>query len=287
MDITAALKYQSETAEGTGMILSASGLVLTNNHVIDGATQVKAALVGNPARTYSARVIGYDSSADVALLQLTGAADLPTVSFGNSDQVSVGAQVLALDLPGSGPWHAGSCPATVAALAARTATRTRRLIESLRVAGRSSLSNNRAVPAMNRFRGSVFAAALVIALAVPAARAPTSPDLPSILISRQLAEQEHLSAGDTVTQLQHIGHIETSKAESDLYAPLAGTLMAFNRDLLKDPSAINVDKYGAGWLFEMEGATDLLRDVAGYHEYLAANWEKTQRLIKGKINTED
>ena len=42
VDITAALKYQSETAEGTGMILSASGLVLTNNHVIDGATEVRA-----------------------------------------------------------------------------------------------------------------------------------------------------------------------------------------------------------------------------------------------------
>jgi S1-C subfamily serine protease len=103
VDITAALKYQSETAEGTGMILTASGLVLTNNHVIDGATEVKASLAGNAAKTYSAQVLGYDSSADVALLQLTGASGLPTVSFGNSAQVSVGTQVLALgDAEGRG-----------------------------------------------------------------------------------------------------------------------------------------------------------------------------------------
>jgi glycine cleavage system H protein len=96
-----------------------------------------------------------------------------------------------------------------------------------------------------------------------------------------------VNAGDTVQQLQHIGHIETSKAVADLFAPLAGTIVEFNRALLKDPSAINVDKYGAGWLFEMTGDASVTRDVQEYHAYLAANWEKTQRLIKGKINVED
>src|SRR3974377_1630710 len=47
-----------------------------------------------------------------------------------------------------------------------------------------------------------------------------------------------ISAGDPVTLLQEIGHIETSKAESDLFAPLNGTLHAFNQALLDDPSAI-------------------------------------------------
>jgi glycine cleavage system H protein len=96
-----------------------------------------------------------------------------------------------------------------------------------------------------------------------------------------------ISAGDEVRPLQHIGHIETSKAESDLFTPLGGTLLAFNQELLKDPSAINVDKYGAGWLFEMAGDTSGLRNVVEYRQFLADNWEKTQRLIKGKINTED
>jgi glycine cleavage system H protein len=96
-----------------------------------------------------------------------------------------------------------------------------------------------------------------------------------------------VNAGDTVQQLQHIGHIETSKAVADLFAPMAGTIAEFNRDLLKDPSAINVDKYGAGWLFEMTGDAGVIRDVNEYHAFLTANWDKTQQLIKGKINTED
>jgi S1-C subfamily serine protease len=96
VDITSMLTYASETAEGTGMILSASGLVLTNNHVIDGATEVKVKLADNGRRSYTARVLGYDRTHDVALLQLTGASGLPTISFGNSSQVRVGIPVLAL-----------------------------------------------------------------------------------------------------------------------------------------------------------------------------------------------
>src|SRR5262245_51857834 len=55
-----------------------------------------------------------------------------------------------------------------------------------------------------------------------------------------------LSAGDAVKLGQQIGHIETSKAVSDLFAPLSGTLAVFNQELLNDPSAINVDNHGAG-----------------------------------------
>jgi S1-C subfamily serine protease len=96
VDITSTLTYASETAEGTGMILSPSGLVLTNNHVIDGSTEVKVLLADNANRSYTARVVGYDSTDDVALLQLIGASGLATVSFGNSSQVRVGIPVLAL-----------------------------------------------------------------------------------------------------------------------------------------------------------------------------------------------
>jgi len=96
-----------------------------------------------------------------------------------------------------------------------------------------------------------------------------------------------VSAGDRVELLQQIGHIETSKAVSDLFAPAAGVLAAFNAALLDDPSGINVDGYGAGWLFEMGAAPEGLLTAAEYHQFLADNWEKTQRMIKGKINTED
>src|SRR5437588_11326409 len=62
-----------------------------------------------------------------------------------------------------------------------------------------------------------------------------------------------VNAGDAVQKAQQIGHIETSKAVADLFAPVAGTVAAFNRELLKDPSPINLSNYGEGWLFEMEG----------------------------------
>jgi glycine cleavage system H protein len=96
-----------------------------------------------------------------------------------------------------------------------------------------------------------------------------------------------VTGGDTVQHLQQIGHIETSKAVADLFAPIAGTVVEFNRDLLKDPTPINLDMYGAGWLFDLEGDAGITIGVSEYHQFLEANWEKTQRLIKGKINIED
>jgi S1-C subfamily serine protease len=99
VDITSTLKYNGETAEGTGMIISSSGLVLTNNHVIDGATTVNVRLAHpgpGSAETYTAQVVGYDATDDVALLRLQGAAGLPAETFGNSSQVTLGTPVLAL-----------------------------------------------------------------------------------------------------------------------------------------------------------------------------------------------
>ena len=96
----------------------------------------------------------------------------------------------------------------------------------------------------------------------------------------------HLSDGDMVTLSQGIGHIETSKAVADLFAPMAGVVSAFNPELLDDPSGINVDGYQA-WLFEMAGDATPLLDVVQYYQFLDENWEKTQRHIKGKINTEE
>ncbi len=97
----------------------------------------------------------------------------------------------------------------------------------------------------------------------------------------------HVSPGDRVRLLQEIGHIETSKAVSDLFSPMAGVLVEFNQELLKDPSGINVDGYGGGWLFEMDGDGAGTLTVQEYHDHLTANWEKTQAMIKGKMNLED
>lgn len=92
-----------------------------------------------------------------------------------------------------------------------------------------------------------------------------------------------VSPGDSVALKQKIGHIETSKAMSDLFAPMAGTLVRFNADVLNDPSAINVDMYGTGWLFEMTGPDSETMSVQEYYNFLEAGWEKTQNMLKGHM----
>lgn len=82
-------------AAATGMVLSSSGVVLTNNHVIDGATSIRATDIGNH-KTYSVRVVGYDYTSDTAVLQLEGARGLAAVSIGNSSVVRDGDQVVAI-----------------------------------------------------------------------------------------------------------------------------------------------------------------------------------------------
>jgi S1-C subfamily serine protease len=95
VDINSTFTYQSSEGAGTGIVLSSNGEILTNNHVIDGATKITATDVGN-GKTYTATVVGYDPSHDIAVLQLQGASGLQTASLGNSSDVAVGASVVAL-----------------------------------------------------------------------------------------------------------------------------------------------------------------------------------------------
>lgn len=93
--------------------------------------------------------------------------------------------------------------------------------------------------------------------------------------------------GTPVRLRQEIGFIESSKAQSELYAPLAGEVTGFNQELLNDPSGINADGYGTGWLFEMAADVSGTMDAAAYHVHLTANWEQTQRLLKKQVHLED
>ncbi|HVW90201.1 MAG TPA: trypsin-like peptidase domain-containing protein [Gaiellaceae bacterium] len=89
------LGYQDGEAAGTGMVLTSSGEILTNNHVIRGATTIKIVVPGL-RHIYAARVVGYDVTDDVAVLQATGATNLKTVTVGNSGAVKVGQTVTAV-----------------------------------------------------------------------------------------------------------------------------------------------------------------------------------------------
>lgn len=82
-------------AAGTGMVLTSSGEVLTNNHVIRGASTIRIVVPGT-GRSYAATVVGYDVSDDVAVLKARGASNLKTLSFASSKTVTVGQSVRAL-----------------------------------------------------------------------------------------------------------------------------------------------------------------------------------------------
>ena len=88
---------------GTGMILTPDGDVLTNAHVVAGASRIQVKLATSD-RTYNATLVGSDAAADLALLRLQDASDLPTVTLGRSAELQVGDQVVAignaLALPG-------------------------------------------------------------------------------------------------------------------------------------------------------------------------------------------
>ena len=93
--INVTLGYQNLQAAGTGKVLTSNGEILTNNHVISGATQISVTDVGNN-RTYTASVVGYDAAEDMAVLQLQNASALATVQIGSSAKTAVGDQVTAI-----------------------------------------------------------------------------------------------------------------------------------------------------------------------------------------------
>src|SRR5215216_884776 len=88
--------------------------------------------------------------------------------------------------------------------------------------------------------------------------------------------------GFPIANRQEIGQIESSKAVSGLYSPGAGEIVQFNEAVLSDPSLINADGYGEGWLFDFRTCeTGMSPDE--YVEHLAAAWEVAQRTIKKQM----
>lgn len=93
--INTTLGYQNAAAAGTGMVLTSDGLVLTNNHVIEGSTAIQVT-IESTGETYTATVLGTDATHDVALLQLQGASGLSTVTLDNDNGVVEGDAVTAV-----------------------------------------------------------------------------------------------------------------------------------------------------------------------------------------------
>ncbi|BBX98810.1 serine protease PepA [Mycobacterium lacus] len=113
VNINTRLGYNNAVGAGTGIVIDPNGVVLTNNHVISGATDISAFSVGD-GRTYGVDVVGYDRTQDVAVLQLRGAGGLPTAAIGGG--VSIGEPIVALGNTGGAGGTPRAVPGRVVAL---------------------------------------------------------------------------------------------------------------------------------------------------------------------------
>ena len=114
VDVTTVIDYGQTEAAGTGVVLTSNGEILTNNHVVDGATKITATVVST-GRSYPATVVGTDAGDDVAVLQLSGASGLDTAKL-SSDDVSVGDEVTAVGNAGGTGGTPTAAEGTVTAL---------------------------------------------------------------------------------------------------------------------------------------------------------------------------
>jgi serine protease Do len=90
------MQQPDQRASGSGVIVSADGYIVTNNHVVDGASEVSVTL--NDRKNYTANVIGTDANTDLALIKIDGH-NLPVMPMGNSDDARLGQWVLAVGYP--------------------------------------------------------------------------------------------------------------------------------------------------------------------------------------------
>ncbi|MFG3699925.1 trypsin-like peptidase domain-containing protein [Micromonospora sp. NPDC047620] len=89
----------TDSGEGSGVILTADGYVLTNNHVVASAGRDSVRVVFADGKTVQARIVGTDPKTDLAVVEAAGVSDLKPATFGDSDAMQVGDQVLALGSP--------------------------------------------------------------------------------------------------------------------------------------------------------------------------------------------
>lgn len=88
---------RSQVGTGSGVIISPDGMIITNNHVIDGAQEISITLNNN--KTYEAELLGTDPKSDIALLKIEADEDLPHTTFADSDNTKIGEWVLAVGNP--------------------------------------------------------------------------------------------------------------------------------------------------------------------------------------------
>jgi S1-C subfamily serine protease len=205
VDIVSTLDYGAGEAAGTGVVLTSTGEVLTNNHVIDGATSIKVTDIGH-GQTYTATVVGYDESADIAVLKLQGASGLDTASIASSG-AAVGESVVALGNAGGVGGPPSAAAGTITALdqsitAADDATGTAEQLSGL-------VESNADVQAGDSGGPLVNTSGQVIAMDTAASsgsqfQTSTGTQSYSIPIAEALQIARHIEAGDGSSTI-HLG----------------------------------------------------------------------------------
>ncbi|MCI0159248.1 S1C family serine protease [Leifsonia shinshuensis] len=115
VDITSQLTYAQAESAGTGLVLTSSGEILTNNHVVEGATSISVTVVSTGAQ-YTATVVGTDATDDIAVLQLGNASGLSTATLDTASDASVGEAVTGVGNAGGAGGTPSASPGAITAL---------------------------------------------------------------------------------------------------------------------------------------------------------------------------
>ncbi|MFE4467390.1 S1C family serine protease [Leifsonia sp. NPDC056824] len=115
VDITSQLTYAQAESAGTGLVLTSDGEILTNNHVVEDATSINVTVVATGAQ-YTAKVVGTDTTDDIAVLQLSNASGLSTANLDTSADVAVGDAVTGVGNAGGTGGTPSASPGSVTAL---------------------------------------------------------------------------------------------------------------------------------------------------------------------------
>jgi S1-C subfamily serine protease len=115
VDIYTRLKYQRAAAAGTGLVIDSDGYILTNNHVIEGSTTIRAVVVST-GKTYQAKVVGTAPTEDIAVIKLVNASGLQTAHLGDSDSAKIGDAVTGVGNAGGSGGVPSAASGTITAL---------------------------------------------------------------------------------------------------------------------------------------------------------------------------
>ena len=91
-----------------------------------------------------------------------------------------------------------------------------------------------------------------------------------------------VAAGHSVQAEQLIGEVESTKATSELYAPMGGKIRHIHAQVVQEPSIVSLDPYSA-WLLEFDGLLEAPMSAEQYVAYLGEGWEETVKLLKGQM----